>query len=824
VISRKLALGLAFGLVALAPGIERRAGAADAPLSSSSECTTDNLLSHKVPVWRQDIRGDLHLPTDEAVAPEGAQWDAPVGVILETPAGSLTYDLGSVRPVSSFLLQADANDTYKIFGAEENKPEAFKLLVEVDNVVASQGHGFRTRTVSIDATPVRFLKVGEPLGDGAYSIGEFQAYCRAPTPFPPKLTISNAPPAIVVEPGFWKFAWWENDASSRFEMALALAAMALLGWGLWLTKKGRENFKRKLRDRLLIVVGVLSFCAYWNFFSFHFGNYVHMWDTFHYYVGSKYFKELSYDRLYECVAVADAEEPGLKRRVELRKIMNLRTNMMVDTKDIMADPNGTCKVHFTAERWADFKHDVAYFRNHHDIKRWEEAQTDHGYNGSPVWNIVGTTLTNMSPISDAQISFLTKIDPFFIFGIILMSWWAFGWRTMCVALAVFATNFPSRFYWTGGSLLRWDWLFYLVGGVCLVKKDRPLLGGFFLGYSTLLRIFPLFIFSGPILVIIRQLWGKVGAFPSAAPAEAGSATAPVLADAKVSDQPPPRPWWKPEPWASWQALGARVDRRFVSILAGAALALAILVPISLVTSNGIAGYRAFAFNTQKHKETPLTNYMGLRTVVAYSPSEAGRVMKDDRQEDPWGPWKRQKLRTFHARFGLYLLLAGGFVVLLYQALRDAEPWVACSLGAMMMAVGVELTCYYYSFLFAITLLYHKRREAGVILLGMTALTGIIDWSPTRYIPDVKPWMGLKWSQWLDEQYMAMSIATLLAFVWILYRFAYLPTVEASAEASAGAVAVAADVPASINQRKPSRRSGGGNSRRRGGGRSRGRGR
>ena len=26
-------------------------------------------------------------------------------------------------------------------------------------------------------------------------------------------------------------------------------------------------------------------------------------------------------------------------------------------------------------------------------------------------------------------------------------------------------------------------------------------------------------------------------------------------------------------------------------------------------------------------------------------------------------------------------------------------------------------------LFAITLLYHKRREAGVILLGMTALTG-----------------------------------------------------------------------------------------------------
>jgi hypothetical protein len=810
VISRKLALGLGFALAALASGNAR----AQALQSSSAECTTDNLIAGKAPVWRQDIRGDLKLPTDNSAAPEGAQWDAPVGVILETPAGSLTYDLGSIRPVSSFLLQADANDTYKIFGADVNKPEAFKLLVEIDNVVASQGHGFRTRTATIDATPVRFLKVGEPVGDGAYSISEFQAYCRAPTPFPPKLNITNAPAAIVVEPGFWKFAWWENDASSRLEMCLALGAMALIGWGIWLAKKGRPGWKRKLRDRLLMVVGVLSFCAYWNFFSFHFGNYIHMWDTFHYYVGSKYFKELSYDRLYECVAVADSEEPGLKRRVELRKIMDLRTNMMVDTKAVMADPNGTCKVHFTPERWANFKHDVAFFRNHHDIKRWEEAQTDHGYNGSPVWNIVGTTLTNMSPISDGQVSFLTKIDPFFIFGIILMTWWAFGWRTMCVALAVFATNFPSRFYWTGGSLLRWDWLFYLVGGVCLVKKDRPLLGGFFLGYSTLLRIFPLFIFFGPILVLVRQLWGKVGAFPSEAPPEASEDDAATDA-ATASAEPPPRPWWKPEPWDSWRALVARVDRRFVSILAGGALAVAILVPISLVTSNGIAGYRAFIFNTNKHKETPLTNYMGLRTVVAYSPSEAGRVMKDDRQEDPWGPWKRQKVKTFHARFPIYLLLAGGFVVLLYQALRDAEPWVACSMGAMMMAVGVELTCYYYSFLFAVTLLYHKRKEAGLILLGITAMTGFIDWSPTRYIPDVKPWMGLKWSQWLDEQYMAMSIATLVGFVWILYRFAYQPPLDAGP--AAGAVVVAEAGAAAVNRRKPSRRSGGGGGRRRGSG-------
>ena len=81
------------------------AGAASAPaiaaetFSSPADCTTDNLLARRMPSGRQDLRGDLRLITDDAVGPEGAQWDAPVGVILETPAGSVTYDLGSVRPV-----------------------------------------------------------------------------------------------------------------------------------------------------------------------------------------------------------------------------------------------------------------------------------------------------------------------------------------------------------------------------------------------------------------------------------------------------------------------------------------------------------------------------------------------------------------------------------------------------------------------------------------------------------------------------------------------------------------------------------------------------
>jgi hypothetical protein len=104
---------------------------------------------------------------------------------------------------------------------------------------------------------------------------------------------------------------------------------------------------------------------------------------------------------------------------------------------------------------------------------------------------------------------------------------------------------------------------------------------------------------------------------------------------------------------------------------------------------------------------------------------------------------------------------------------------------MMIAVGVELTCYYYSFLFATTFLYSKRKEAGAILLGVTAMTGFIDWAPTKYLPSTGPLAGFRISQWLDEQYMLMSVATLVGFVWIMYQFAVEPASPDVAEAPAG---------------------------------------
>ena len=122
-------------------------------------------------------------------------------------------------------MQGDANDTYKVMGSLDGSPASYKLIVELANVVTT-GHGLRTRATAVPPTTVRYLRVGEANGDNYFSISEFGAYCKAPTPFPPGMKIVDVPPAATpdsqapVKPGSDTGRW-----------ALLLTAVALaLAW------------------------------------------------------------------------------------------------------------------------------------------------------------------------------------------------------------------------------------------------------------------------------------------------------------------------------------------------------------------------------------------------------------------------------------------------------------------------------------------------------------------------------------------------------------------------------------------------------------------
>ena len=665
------------------------------PAAATPDCPEGNLLHGRTAIASQELAADPARLTDHFVAPEGTPFDGPQAVVFKNSAAAVTWDLSRPYELRYFVAQADGNDTYQLAFSLDGK--TFEPLATLE---ATGERGLRRRTFSLAGTTARYLRLGSPQGDGAFAVAELQAFCTLPSPFPPKI------PVFVTTLPAPQRPFWNNDSSARWELILALLGLLVLLW-----RRFRPRQHPLLQDRLLFSLGVIALLTYFNFGAFHFPKFIHDWEWTHYYLGAKYFEELDYDKLYECIAVADSEA-GLAKQVAARKLTNLRTNVLESTAEILAHPE-RCKAEFSAARWQNFEHDVGFFRDRQTSSRWEDLQTDHGYNATPVWNIAGSLLANTGAASRTQLYLLALLDPLYLLALVGLVVWAFGWRPAAIALLVLATQFPARFYWTGGSFLRWDWLFFTVAALCLLKKERPWLAGLSLGYAALLRIFPLLIFAGPLLAALPE-------------------------------------WWR----------SRRLAGPWLRFFAGAALAAAILLPLGAVVGGGADVYRKFTENTLKHKETPLTNHMGLRTLVAYRPSEAGHLLHDGKATDPWLSWKKARLAAYLQAKPIYLALVLLFAALLAVAVRGREAWIAAALGISFIPIGVELTCYYYAFLIGIALLHQKNNLVGPILLAVGAATQFVDWRPLQNMP-----------AWRDEQYTLMSAATIAGLVTIVALFA-----------------------------------------------------
>lgn len=563
----------------------------------------------------------------------------------------------------------------------------------------------------------------------------------------------------------------DNDRSAELvQMMLALGALGLIGWGYSLAQQGRPNAYQRLRDRTLVAIGVGAFTGYFNFGHLHFDNFVHVWDTYHYYMGAKYFPELNYELLYDCAAVADAES-GRRDEALKRPMTDLRTNVVVRTQDILEHPE-RCKDHFSPERWESFKSDINMFRAWVNEGRWKDIHMDHGYNATPVWTLAGMSLANLAPkfeglleptipgstdgrgktfpgyeqaaaavhrgdyvslndfytgvqrtqpwrlpyryVGGRHVALLNLLDPIYLLLTLLVIWWAFGPRAFAIAAIVLGANFPNRFTWTGGAFLRHDWLFYLVFAICLLKKDRPFAAGLALAYTTLLRLFPGLAAIGPLLGAIEYF--------------------------RVH-----RAW----------------DKQFVRFVAGGAVGTALLVGLSFAFVGGPSTWARFAQNTAKHAATPLTNHMGLRTILSYRPTTIGRVLKDDTLIDAWATWKSTRLESWQSFKPLWVLLFAGAMALVYFALRHSgqDPWLGLALGVGFIPFGVELTNYYYCFLMGLAVAHVKRREVGLFLSALAAATLFVEFHP---LPGM--------SVWLDEQYVTMSVVSVLAVVACWFAF------------------------------------------------------
>jgi hypothetical protein len=449
--------------------------------------------------------------------------------------------------------------------------------------------------------------------------------------------------------------------------ALLLALRLVpLGW------EARPSLRRGW-DVALLGLGILAGAAWFNLFQAGLPG-RHPSETFHYYVGSKYFSELGYTRLYRCVAVADAEA-GRAARVGQRHLRNLETNSLEPAAGALDDP-GVCTRRFTPERWQGFQRDLAWFRDRPSARAWHRMQTDHGYNATPVWGLIGGLLANTGPATDGQILALRLLDPALLAAGFAGVAVAFGWRALCVVLLAWGTGHAWQFGWIGGSYLRQIELAAVLLGVGCLRRARPGAAGFLLATAALVRLFPAVLFAGPALQALLAIRRS----------------------------------------GRWHV--APEHRR---LAAGALAAAALWVPASAWWGGGAGSWLEFADHTRVLVSTPLRNHVGLRTLLAFEPgAPAAHRRLDHALPDPYQPWKDARERAFAPRLPLFVAGVGAYLTLLAAAVRREPVWAAAAVSACLVPVALELTSYYLAILAVCGLLWVRHPPIGVALVALSA--------------------------------------------------------------------------------------------------------
>jgi len=94
---------------------------------------------------------------------------------------------------------------------------------------------------------------------------------------------------------------------------------------------------------------------------------------------------------------------------------------------------------------------------------WTRAVTDLGFNGPPVWLLAGGILSRLVGTDPPwQITLLAWLDMALMATAFYFVYMAFGLATTSLAIVLFGTNYLQRYGDIGGSLLRLDWLAFLL--------------------------------------------------------------------------------------------------------------------------------------------------------------------------------------------------------------------------------------------------------------------------------------------------------------------------------------------------------------------------
>jgi hypothetical protein len=290
--------------------------------------------------------------------------------------------------------------------------------------------------------------------------------------------------------------------------------LAGAGLAVWILAFAVEHLVgRRLRTFTALLLGLaIAAVSLQNGMYLHSslsGERVRAWNVFHYYVGSKYFSELSYYDLYAATLAADddwqkarSKAKGKKRKKmkrvrDFRKITKARDQRDYFNKSRKEIVAGFDRSLISPERLEELGRDTRFMRRYMGYKSpgWHDCFKDLGYNPAPPWTVVGTPMANLVPTDSPWFWLIANSDvPLYLLALGLL-WWAFGLRSTAVMLLWLNTFQINEARFTGG-FLQYDWLVSVLACAALYQRGRYRWSAIALSWGAMTRVFPGFLILG----------------------------------------------------------------------------------------------------------------------------------------------------------------------------------------------------------------------------------------------------------------------------------------------------------------------------------------
>jgi hypothetical protein len=311
--------------------------------------------------------------------------------------------------------------------------------------------------------------------------------------------LNNGLPNSWADHHGWTASWLLPLLVFALLVGRALVARAPAGRVAEATKRRVERGARAA----LAAMALVAAANYFDYGRFRYNSYLNEWDAYHYYVGTKYIRELGYTHLYEATLAADAET-GLRYRNPQHRVRSLVTYDPVDADAVLADA-ARARARFTPERWREFVADIDWFKRQLPADRWSLILDDHGFNGTPPWSAVVGVMTSHLSIRDAASRWvILAMDPALLLAMLGCVAWAFGVDVALLMAILVGTHYLLSWGHLKGCVLRTDFAVAAVMAACFVKRGRFAAAGALLGWATISRVFPVLLCAGPAVLLASR--------------------------------------------------------------------------------------------------------------------------------------------------------------------------------------------------------------------------------------------------------------------------------------------------------------------------------